>query len=240
MKKMQFAGLVKQSLVDYPGEVTAVAFSRGCNLACPFCHNGHLLWTGQNTKDEWDEDGLVEFLYERKGFLDAIVFSGGEPTLHQGLINVIRKCKDIGYLVKLDTNGTKTETIEELLNEKLIDYIAMDIKAPLEIKPYKTACGGRLSSLDFISIRNTVQLLQKADIMVEFRTTVVPDLHEFEDIVSIATSISGARLYTIQQFNPSRPWDINLKDSATYTTHELKYLAELCRHFVKDIRVVTL
>lgn len=236
---MKFAGLIKQSLVDYPGKVAAVLFTRGCNLRCTFCHNGHLLVKpGKADNQDLDIEDILAFLQERMGFLDGVVISGGEPCLEPDLPEACRQLKSIGCLVKLDTNGSRPTVIEDLIRTNLVDYVAMDIKAPLEYKPYQAACGGRLSPEDFFNIRNSVHLLRQAPIPVEFRTTVVPLLHQPQDLEAIARSIAGARLYSLQQFNPRQTLDPGLGTVKPYTLQELQDMAEACRSHVNDVRIL--
>ena len=236
---MHYAGMIKQSLVDYPGEIVTVLFSRGCNLRCPFCHNPELLIKPRETAPPVDIMEVLEFMSKRKGFLDGVVFSGGEPTLSQELITDIRSVKDLGLLVKLDTNGTNTNMLELLLREGLLDYVAMDIKSPVEYKKYREACA-RLSPEYFFNIRSSILLLKDAGIDVEFRTTVVPALHTPEDIVAIARFIEGARLYTLQQFNPRVTLEPNYGRVVPYTKAEMQQIGEMCAPYVREVRVVNL
>ena len=236
---MQYAGMIKQSLVDYPGEIVTVLFSRGCNLRCPFCHNPDLLIKPRVTAPPVDIVEVLEFMSKRKGFLDGVVFSGGEPTLSQELINDIRSVKGLGLLVKLDTNGTNTTMLELLLREGLLDYVAMDIKAPVEYKKYREACA-RLSPENFFNIRSSILLLQAAGIDVEFRTTVVPALHTPENIVAIARFIEDARLYTLQQFNPRVTLEPGYGQVVPYIKAEMQQMADMCAPYVKEVRVVNL
>ncbi|NLJ73122.1 MAG: anaerobic ribonucleoside-triphosphate reductase activating protein [Syntrophomonadaceae bacterium] len=237
---MRISGLLKQTLVDYPGEVAATVFTQGCNLRCPFCHNGHLVTRpGKTQNDYMDEQMVLDFLAERQGFLDALVITGGEPTLHQDLPSFIAKVKDLGFLVKLDTNGTNLLMLEFLLDQKLLDYVAMDIKAPVEIKAYQNACGN-LSLEDFFNIRNSLNLLKNADIKVEFRTTVIPSLHSSEDIINIAKYITGAKLYTIQQFNPEVTLDVNYEKVLPYDKKDMELIAKKCRAYVEIVRVINI
>ena len=153
---MKIAGLMKQTLVDYPGEIAAVIFTQGCNLRCPFCHNGHLVTKpGKLANEYMPVEEVLEFLDKRQGFLDALVITGGEPTLHHDLPALIKQVKELGYLVKLDTNGTNSMMLDYLLKSGLVDYVAMDIKAPLELKAYQAACGN-LGREDFFNIRNSI------------------------------------------------------------------------------------
>ena len=203
---MKFAGLVKQSLVDYPGEVTAVLFTRGCNIRCPYCQNTHLLLRSPRVSEPViTMEEAAEFLKERLGFLDAVTVTGGEPTLYEELPAALAAFKELGYLVKLDTNGTNPTMLQQLINSGSLDYVAMDIKAPLDYRKYTRACG-KLTTEEFFNVRSSIRMLMEASIQVEFRTTVVPLLHPPEDIEEIARYIQGASLYSLQQFNPQSLW----------------------------------
>ncbi len=235
---MKFAGLIKQSLIDYPGEVAAVLFTRGCNFSCPFCHNTHLLY-GRDRESDVSLEKILDFLQERKGFLDAVVISGGEPTKQAQLIETIQDIKNLGLKVKLDTNGSNPDMLEDLLDRGLLDYIAMDIKAPLDYRKYLMACG-RLSPQDFLYVRNSCYLLLQIseEPMVEFRTTVVPALHRGQDIIDIANSLQGARLYTLQQYQPGNALDPAMRAVAPFSPQQLENIADRCVPYVKKIRVI--
>jgi len=238
---MIFGGLVKQSLVDYPGEIVAVLFTRGCNLRCPFCQNAHLL-VRPGSIDKGPTVPLEEimaFLSERRGFLDAVVITGGEPTLHRELPDFIREIKNMGYKVKLDTNGCNTAMLEGLLSANLLDYVAMDIKAPLEFKAYQQACG-KLTSEEFFSVRSSVRLLMSTPISVEFRTTVVPCLHQPADILEIARYIRGAQLFSLQQFNPTFTLHSGYGEEIPYGKQEMNELADMVAPLVQRVRVVNI
>lgn len=238
---MEYAGLIKQSLVDYPGEIASVLFTRGCNMRCPFCHNPDLLIKPKNpTPAAIDIEEVLSFLAERKGFIDAVVISGGEPTLHKGLLEDITRIKALGYLLKLDSNGSNSEMLEKLLRADLLDYVAMDIKAPLEYKRYQQACG-KLSSADFFQIRNTINLLKSSsNVQVEFRTTVIPILHTPQDIEAMALYIQGADLYTLQQFNPRVTLDPSYAQVVPFSKEEMQAMATICKPYVKTVRVVNI
>jgi len=234
---MKYAGMIKQSLVDYPGEIASVLFTRGCNLRCPFCHNPDLLFNPKILTKPTDIDEVLEFLTQRRGFLDGVVFSGGEPTLHEELPIDIGRVKSLGMLVKLDTNGTNPSMLERLLRRHLVDYVAMDIKAPLEYRKYQAACG-RLSSEDFFQIRGSLNLLRSTHTRIEFRTTVLPVLHTPEDIIEIAKSIKGSSRYTLQQFNPKVTLDPSYGAVVPYSKAEMQSIADLCAPWVEEVVVV--
>ena len=184
-------GIQKNSFVDYPGKISAVLFTPGCNMDCFYCHNRILLDGSHenliNSKD------VLAFLESRKGFLDGVVVSGGEPTLQKGLLPFLSLIKSLGYPIKLDTNGTNPDVIKNCLEEGLLDYIAMDFKAPLN--KYKAICG---AEVDLDNIMKSVELIINSGISYEFRTTLAPGLDP-EDIVEIAKQIRGAKLYVLQR-----------------------------------------
>lgn len=237
---MKFAGLIKQSLVDYPGEIAAVLFTRGCNIRCPYCQNTHLLVRSPRVADQIiTMEEIIAFLREHHGFLDAVVVTGGEPTLYEELPAALRVFKELGYLVKLDSNGTHPVMLQQLLEEGVLDYVAMDIKAPLDYRKYQRACG-KLTTEEFFNIRSSIRLLMEATVRVEFRTTVVPVLHPPEDIEEIARYIQGAPLYSLQQFNPSVTLDAAYKEVAPYTRQQMQQLADRCTDYIQTVRVVNL
>ncbi|MCR4441695.1 MAG: anaerobic ribonucleoside-triphosphate reductase activating protein [Peptococcaceae bacterium] len=182
--------------MDYPGKIAAVVFAPGCNLGCYYCHNRVLL-SAEGTRSLIPVGEVLAFLEERKGFLDAVVISGGEPTLQDGLEGFASAVKKMGYLVKLDTNGTNPRVLEELMGKGLLDYVAMDIKAPFS--KYEEICG---TGAYLEEIQKSIALLLETDKGdYEFRTTMVPDLDE-DDVESIAAEIAGAKLYVLQQYRP--------------------------------------
>ena len=187
---MLLVGLNKTTLLDYPGRVAATIFTGGCNFRCPFCHNGDLVLrpSAQNT---YSEEEVLSFLRKRKNVLKGVCISGGEPTLQEDLPDFIRKIKKIGYDVKLDTNGYRPEVLEHFLQDGLVDYVAMDIKNCKE--KYGLTVGADEFALR--NIEESVNILLRADIPYEFRTTVVKELHGFEDIVKISEWIAGCQRY---------------------------------------------
>lgn len=193
---MKFAGFIKNSFVDYPNEIAAVVFTLGCNFNCWYCHNRELIDKNNKNINLIDEKEVLDFLKSRKNFLDGLVISGGEPTIYNDLKEFISKVKSLGLKVKLDTNGTNPKILQELINEKLIDFVAMDIKTSLckyeDI--IETKC-------NIENIKKSINILMKSDIDYEFRTTFAPDV-SLEDIEEIAKTIKGAKSYAIQKFNP--------------------------------------
>jgi pyruvate formate lyase activating enzyme len=192
---MRIVGLEKNSVVDFPGQLAAVVFSPGCNLDCYYCHNRSII--GQVRPEQLlAEEEVFAFLEKRRGLLDGVVFSGGEPTLQPDLAEVMGQVKKLGFLCKLDTNGTNPAVLRDLISEGLVDYVAMDFKAPFH--KYALICGNN-SNTFLDNIRESIALLLTEKVAYEFRTTVVPELTE-EDVLQMAAAIRGARLYVLQQY----------------------------------------
>ena len=183
---MKIGGLQKVSLIDYPGLICAIVFLQGCNFKCSYCHNPELV-DPQLFQPCIKENEVLDFLNTRKGKLDAVTITGGEPTIQDDLAPFIKQIKKMGFAVKLDTNGSQPQVIKTLLDEKLLDFIAMDIKAPLE--KYKSIVKVPVNA---DSIKESIRLILKAKIPYEFRTTIVESQLEEKDILQIAKLISGA------------------------------------------------
>lgn len=193
---MLIAGLNKTTLLDYPGCVAATIFVGGCNFRCPFCHNGGLVLEPLS-QQLYSEEEILSFLQKRKNVLKGVCITGGEPTLQADLPEFLLKVKEMGYRVKLDTNGFKPDVLEELLGKKLLDYVAMDIKNC----PEKYAVTAGLSTGEgWKQIHNSIKILKAASIPYEFRTTVVKELHTKEDLIKIGEWIKGCSLYYLQQY----------------------------------------
>lgn len=195
---MEFAGLQKISLVDYEGKVACTLFTAGCNFRCPFCHNSDLVIYAKNV-NYIPFDEILDYLNKRKGMLDAVVITGGEPTLMPDLKEKLYEIKKLGYKIKLDTNGTNPDIVKELVDLKLIDYVAMDIKNSYE--GYSKTIG--LESYDSDKILESINYLLSGEVDYEFRTTLVREFHSDEDIKNIAKMIQGAKRYYLQEFKNS-------------------------------------
>ena len=191
---MNIKGLQKLTLLDFPGKVACTVFLGGCNMRCPFCHNAPLV-LGYGGEDISEEE-FFSFLEKRRGRLEGVCISGGEPTLSPALPEFIRRIRSLGYAVKLDTNGLSPDMLEGLLREGLVDYIAMDIKSSRE--GYAKASG--VPDVDLTKIEKSAALLMKSDTPYEFRTTVVRELHDEGDMVRIGEWLSGAKNYFLQSF----------------------------------------
>jgi len=189
---MKIGGFVKSSLIDFPGKVAAVIFTQGCNFRCPYCHNPHLVYPGRFTAS-LNFDDILEFLKRRRGLLDGVVFCGGEPTIQEDLPEAILKVRDLGFAVKLDTNGSSPEMLAEIL--PYLDYAAMDIKAPFG-PDYSRACGIEVDDYD---IRRSMLLIRASGVPYEFRTTCHPKFMPAEKIPEIRRVLGREEKYSVRE-----------------------------------------
>jgi pyruvate formate lyase activating enzyme len=193
-EEMKLCGLQKTTLLDYPGHVAATIFLGGCNFRCPFCHNSSLI--GNDARSEFSEEEILNFLIKRKGILEGVCITGGEPTISGELESLIRKIRDLGYLIKLDTNGYCPDVLKKLITDELLDYVAMDIKSGRE--HYKKAAG--TDGLKIRNIEESAAFLMENRISYEFRTTVVKGIHDVGDFVDIGKWLEGDSQYFLQNY----------------------------------------
>lgn len=245
---MKIVGLQKTTLLDYPGRVAATVFLAGCNFCCPFCHNMNLVTMDANSCevetnikvsgiDEYSEEDILIFLKKRQGILDGVCITGGEPTLNRDLPELIKKIKDLGYLVKLDTNGTNPEMLKYLIENKLIDYVAMDIKSSMN---NYGIVSGITDNKDVDKILNNIKesiefLLKQDSFDYEFRTTVIKEYHDEACFKDISEMISGAKAYYLQNFVDSE----YVKDHSltSYSYDELNTFRELLIYNIKKVEI---
>ena len=220
--------LQKLTLLDYPDKVACTVFTAGCNFRCPFCHNASLVLPEQFSA-AIDENDIISFLKKRKGVLDAVCITGGEPLLQPDILEFIKKIKNIGYLVKLDTNGSFPDKLKEIVSSGVIDYVAMDIKN--SEKNYAKTCG--LEKFDFDSIKRSVDFLLSGPTGYEFRTTAVREFHNEQAFRDITTLISGAENYFIQNYIDSG--DTVGEKCSGFTEKELSSFVDIVRPYVKNI-----
>lgn len=227
---MQIAGFQKLTLIDYPGKIAATVFTVGCSFRCPFCHNPELVLSskykvsGINT-----EKDFFKFLKTRKGKLEGVCVTGGEPTIQPKIINFIKKIKSAGYAVKLDTNGTRPDVLKKIIDQKLADYIAMDIKNQPNRYDATTGTKG-----DIERINLSVKLIMNSAVPYEFRTTVVPGIHTPKDFIKIAGWIGGAREYWLQKYEETKILDPNLKKKTKNKILDLEKIKKTIeKHFGK-------
>ena len=228
---MYIKGWIKSTLLDYPGRIAAAFFCGGCNFRCPNCHNRDLVLALNDLPDIRQEE-IWAFLQKRRVLLDGVVISGGEPTLQPDLLDFAVRLHEMGFLVKLDTNGYRPDVIQEMLAVRAVDFVAMDIKAPPD--RYGEAAGVQV---DVGRIRRSVDLLLGGEVAYEFRTTVVPGLLEKEDVLGIARWISGAERYCLQQFVPQNTLDPAMMDRSPYLPAALGEMADLVKPYVGQVEV---
>ena len=226
---MKIGGLQKVSLIDYPGLICAVVFLQGCNFKCSYCHNSELV-DPHLFQPCIKEKEVLDFLNTRKGKLDAVTITGGEPTIHDDLAPFIKQIKKMGFAVKLDTNGSQPQVIKNLLAEKLLDFIAMDIKAPLE--KYKDIVKTHVNP---DSIKKSIRLILKSKIPYEFRTTIVQSQLEEKDILQITKLIPRADCYVLQKFVPAKVLDKKFLKEKSYPEEKFK---EIKKHLENKINSV--
>jgi len=198
---LEIKGYIDISFVDWDGIITSVIFLSGCNFRCPFCHNVNLVINSENLETipfEYIENQLKK----QKGWIEGVCITGGEPTLQSSLPALCFRLKKIGFLVKLDTNGTNPTMLKELMKRKLLDYVAMDIKAPLTTEKYSIAIGVNAEKL-LEKVKESIEILLGSSIDYEFRTTVVPTIHDVGDVKKICHSLKGCMKYVLQKFDVS-------------------------------------
>ena len=193
---MNISGLQKLSMVDYPGKLCATVFTSGCNLRCPFCHNALLVTGAESSREHIQIAEVLEFLSLRRGLLDGVVISGGEPLLQDGIAEFACAIKSLGFSVKLDTNGCYPEKLENLLDANVLDYVAMDIKNSLP--QYGRTVG--VDGFDPASVQKSAALLMSGGVPYEFRTTLVREFHTEADLLEIGSWLNGADRYYLQNF----------------------------------------
>jgi pyruvate formate lyase activating enzyme len=221
---MKFSGLQKTSLVDFPDRVASVLFTPGCNLRCPYCHNWRIV---VDPKPPFlNEETALSMLEARKKYVDAVVITGGEPTLHKELPKFLKKLKERGFTVKLDTNGFYPDVLEECL--PYVDYVALDVKTSLE----KYGRLGAKSTADFL---RTLEMLKTGKVEYELRTTVVPGFVDVEDIARIGELVKGAKTFAVQQFVSGDTLDRNLSTLKPYAQETIAKFAEAMENYASNL-----
>lgn len=226
---MLIGGIQKLTLVDYPGKLAATIFLSGCNFKCPWCYSGELVLPEKIAcQPKISEKEVFDFLNSRKDKLEGVVLCGGEPTLNKELPYFAKKIKDLGFSVKLDTNGSNFEMLSEMVNDGLIDYVAMDIKGPKE--KYSEITGRKV---DIKNIEKSVNFLKKGLVDYEFRTTIIPSFHKRENILATAHWLSGADKYYLQNFRPEKTIDPELEKVQPYSEEFLYEMVRAISPFFK-------
>jgi len=231
---MKIMGLQKLTLLDYPGKTAAIVFVGGCNFDCTFCHNADLI--PFPVSDAVSQEEIFAFLDKRKNVLEGVCITGGEPLLSSGLESFIKRIKEFGYAVKLDTNGTNPNKLDRLIKARLIDYVAMDIKNSTQ--KYTLTAG--VEKLDLNLIEKSVQLIKSAAIEYgidyEFRTTLISEYHTFDDLLKVGQWLKGAKKYVLQTFKDSTA--VRRKDLSAFSKEETASAAEMLKQYIScvDIR----
>ena len=226
---MLIAGFEKNSLLDYPGKVASIIFTYGCNLRCSYCHNPELVIHPCKKEAIISEDSVFEHLKLRKGLVDALVITGGEPTLQEDLIPFIKKVKELGYIVKLDTNGVKEDVVKEIMDLDIVDYWAMDIKYPSEYYDQY--------EIDTKAVEHSIEMIMNSGKDYEFRTTYVKGLHSLKDAKGIGEMIKGCNNYYIQNFRMGKTIDPTLDRSNSFTDEELEKIKDIISPYVKQVKI---
>jgi len=229
---IKISGLERSSLLDYPDKVSAVIFTHGCNLRCPYCHNPELVIEGFCKKTEITKKYLFQFLESRTGKLDGIVITGGEPLVHEDLPKFIKKIKSMGYPVKLDTNGTYPKKLKKIIKDGLVDYIAMDVKYPRS-DYIKSSARKTIGS----KIEESIKIIMDSGLDYEFRTTYVKKFHDIKSVEKIGEMIKGAKKYYIQNFRAGHTIDPHLSSSNSFNDKELKKMKSTMLKYVEKVYV---
>lgn len=227
---MLIGGLQPVTLLDYPKKVAAIIFTSGCNMRCPFCYNPNLVLPKLIKKEKmFSPEDIFDFLQKRKKYLDGVVITGGEPTIQKDLFEFLEKIKALGYLIKLDTNGLRPNILKKLIEAKLVDYIAMDIKGPIsQLKKFAgvNAVGDK--------IKESIKLIKVSGLPYEFRSTLVKGLHTKNDIEKMARLIKGAEKYFLQNFSSEEALVGGGKNLLSFTRKEMEEMRDVARELVKN------
>lgn len=225
---MNIKGFMKSSYIDFPGRISSVIFTGGCNMRCPYCHNKELV---ENKGKEIPEEYIIKTLLLRKEFINSVVISGGEPTIHKDLPEFIKKLKGFGFFIKLDTNGTNPEMLKNLIENNLLDYVAMDIKN--SFKRYEKVTVLKIS---IENIKKSMEILRKNNVNYEFRTTICKELTKIEDIEKIASMIKKDEKFYLQNFRNSEYIQKNIK-LTPYSDEELAFFERKYKRNFTDFNI---
>lgn len=230
---MYFGGLQKTTLVDYPGKVAATVFTIGCDFRCPYCHNPELVLPELSEKQpKITEKEVLNFLKERRKLLEGICITGGEPTIQSDLIDFIKKVKDLGFLIKLDTNGSCPDVLNSLIEQKLIDYVAMDVKAPKEKYEIFTQEETLIEN-----VSKSIELLKQDRINYEFRTTLAPGILEEQDVLAIVDWIKLTPRYFLQRFKNDKVLDKKFKNIQAWSEQRTMALFKKIKPYFSECNI---
>lgn len=227
---MNIRGFQKNSLIDYPGEICSIIFTQGCNFRCPYCHNPELVEPASAPQFIPPEE-IIDHICRRRSIIPAVTITGGEPTLQHDLVDFIAQIKEIGVKVKLDSNGTNPRVLKQLIDRKLVDYLAMDIKAPID--RYQDVTNRTVINA---LILESIKLIMNSGVEYEFRTTIIRPLLSTDDFHGIGRMIKGAKRYALQQFHKTKTLrlDNERESDLQYSSGELKAFQEIMREYVQE------
>ncbi len=228
---MLIKGFQKLSLIEYPGKLSVVIWTGGCNFRCPFCYNTDIVLNYKNMPTISEKE-IIDFMLTRKGLLDAVAITGGEPTLQKDLPKFAKKIKNMGFSVMLETNGSDPNMIKKLIDPRLVDYIAMDIKAPLG--KYERAAGKKVNKGN---IQKSIDAIRNSDVNYEFRTTVIPRFFKKEDAIAIGKWLKGSKRYYLQQFVSGNNIDRGFRRIKPYPPDKLKEFAKIMKPHFESVGV---
>lgn len=228
---MEFKGFIKTSVIEYPGKIVSLVFVGGCNFRCPFCQNPDLVLNSRSLPSTGEKE-VIDHLLSKRKWLDGLVITGGEPMLEKDLPNFLSKIKKEGFLVEIETNGTNPGMLRDLVKRSLVDYLALDIKAPFEWEKYRKVAGIVDDNL-FGKVKESVKILLSSNIDYELRTTVVPGLVDQEDLISIARSFESVKKYVLQQFVPKITLDKQYEKIKPYSKDKLEEMKEKIADYVE-------
>jgi len=233
MKLPEIKGFIDLSLVDWDGKVSAVMFLPHCNFRCPFCYNLTFVLKPEKMQTIPYEE-VEQYLTKNKGWLDGVAITGGEPTVHNDLPTLCKQIKELGLGVKLDTNGTNSTMVQKLITQRVVDYVALDIKAPLTQEKYSNAIGINAEKL-LAEVEKTVEILLNSSVDYEFRTTMVPTIHDKKDIEQICSRIKGCRKYVLQCFKGEvETLDPTFKNVKSFSQEEMEEFLKLANEIVPN------
>ncbi len=233
--KIRIKGFIQNSLLDWEGKIVSTLYTPYCNFRCPYCQNSGLVLN----PDQYETvsfETIADYLSKNKSWVDGICLTGGEPCFFEDLLDFIKRIHDMGTQVKLDTNGTFPDMLRKVLEMGIVDYVAMDIKGPLDFQAYSRSAGIRNGKL-LEKVKETIKLIMNSGVDYEFRTTVVPTLHEEADIIKIAKYIEGARKFALQNFSNRETLDPEFEKIKPYDIAQLKEMSKSASSFVKECLV---
>lgn len=233
---MKVAGIIEESKNHHPGGLAYVILTQGCNFKCHYCYNSPSarIFDDEDVSDTKIDD-ILSFLEVNKKKYGAVVITGGEPTMHKDLPDVMKKIKSLGLQVRLETNGTNPKILSQIVSEGLVDYVAMDIKAPLETEKYKDIAGVSISTSQLGKINKSIRILTRSNVEYEVRTTLIKQKHSFHDILDICNTIVGCKRYCLQEFDADIAYDKTYNTFSGYDQKELERLIKAINPEIKEV-----